>query len=142
MQKIDGNKLQIPGSKLPKSISAKGGKNQISNEIDRLRQEFLKNTGYYFYFKVLQEWDFEGKRRVIRVYIAQMIRETEEETDADFTINSALTNMTFIPAAPAAIRQDPRILPDDKQILLDFLANESHYLKKADSPVLGVKAIA
>ena len=149
MAKAPRGKLQLPGRKMDRISDSTKGNQQITDEVIAITDILKKKTGYELFVQTtIKIYNFVSKNRMVKVFLMSLSDEYGdflEESDFDFKLPRR-SRMIFIPADPERIKNNKKILPDDKIIILDWLENKETIMRRNKQfqtvEVITVEAIA
>lgn len=131
MVKTRKGKLRLPSKRMSRFSDSKLGQKQISYEIIRLANLLEKQTNMFFNISTaLALYYFLPEQKIIKTFLVELSseyrfhnNEDEDERPDPIIFFQTPPNMCFITANPEQINKNNRILPRDKKIILDYLAN-------------------
>lgn len=151
-RRYNKEKLQLPSIKIDKSSDAKLGWQQIQSEIAALLNMLEKKTSLFFtILATVAVYHFLNDEKTIKSFLLDLSSEYKmvpgnEEPFDHITYLGQIPDIIFISADQEKIKNDERIRPHDKTILLDYLANAKKIQQSTGPhypiPVKAVKAIA
>jgi hypothetical protein len=150
MFKTQKGQLHLPNKKMIRFSDSKLGQKQISTEIIGLANLLEKKTNMFFDITTaLALYYFLADQKIIKTFLVELsseykwhnIDENEEPPDP-IIFFPILPHRQFIEPDPEKINKNNKILPNDKKIILDYLANRHKIdYQKQDYNIIRVQAI-
>ena len=129
-------KLQIPGRRLKKEYDSRLANERQFFERQIISVVFTEQTGRYCYAKTAFV-EFSADQKSLRAFLIE-IGDGDQIDEVEFLDPSFI----FIPANQDEIKTDQDILPEDKAILLYYLAHQEEIKNRKDNPFIPVMAVA
>lgn len=131
MDKAPQGMIQLPGLKIKLNKNPLMTAQERSDRKHMIIDLFFKKTNYIFSAHSTFIFHFENSNRITAVYLINR--------KLELPISNINNQLILLTADIDQIKQNEKILPNDKEIILDYLQNPEYWQQVKDRTIFPVK---